>query len=44
MEMFHNPIARPLESNEPITNLIGNTKINLKEFNEPTINLANFGG
>ncbi len=44
MEMFHSPIARPLESNEPITNLIGITKINLREFNEPTINLANFGG
>jgi hypothetical protein len=42
--MFHSLIARPLESNEPITNLIGLIKINLREFNEPIINLANLSG
>ncbi len=44
VEMFHSPIARPLESNEPIANLIGLTEVNLREFNELIINLANFSG
>jgi hypothetical protein len=30
VEMFHSLIARPLESNEPITNLIGIIKVNLR--------------
>jgi hypothetical protein len=40
--MFYSPIANPSKINEPTTNYIWFIKVNLKEFDEFTINLVDF--
>jgi hypothetical protein len=40
MEMLQSPIVRPSELNEPTTNPLRLTKVALKEFDDPTINLV----
>ncbi len=42
MEMFYSPIAEPPKLDELTTNYIWFIEANLKEFDGPTINLANF--
>jgi hypothetical protein len=40
MEMPHSPIARPLEPYEPTINPTRLTKVRLKQYDEPIINLV----
>jgi len=40
MEMSHSPITRPLEPYEPTTNPTRFTKVGLKQYDEPIINLV----
>jgi len=40
MEMPHSLIARPLEPYEPTTNPTRFTKVGLKQYDEPIINLV----
>jgi hypothetical protein len=42
MEMFYNLIAKPRKLDELATNYIWFIETNLKKFDEPTINLADF--
>jgi len=40
MEMLHSHVEGPLELDEPTTNPLRLTKVYVKEFDDPTINLV----
>jgi hypothetical protein len=42
MEMLHSHVVGPLELDEPTTNPLRLTKVSVKEFDNPTINLVDY--